>query len=262
MRIQALSPGWRSSFEALLESQKTQGSSGNAGLALAAAAHPAAPGFQRLAVTAIDQESADVISLTMARADGQPLPAALPGQYVVLRLQPSAGGAPLFRSYSLSRAVSMERYRISVKIEPNGVAGNYLREHVREGDTLDLSSPRGSFISEARRRAGCAAQRGNRIDARPGDAARSSRGPLDTASLLDHAVRDGQHRPFAAEVRRVMGALTNGRSFVCFSGPTSRDKMGEHFDATGHLSRSVSIRSGSHEMRMSTFVGRLASWRT
>lgn len=101
LRIQALSPGWRGSFEALLESQKTQGSSGNAGLALAAAAHPAAPGFQRLAVTAIDQESADVISLTMARADGQPLPAALPGQYVVLRLQPSAGSAPLFRSYSL-----------------------------------------------------------------------------------------------------------------------------------------------------------------
>ena len=128
LRIQALSPGWRGSFEALLESQKRQGSSGIAGLAPAAAARPAAPGFQRLAVTAIDQESADVISLAMARADGHPLPAALPGQYVVLRLQPSAGSPRLFRSYSLSGAVSMERYRIRVKIEPNGVGGNYPRE--------------------------------------------------------------------------------------------------------------------------------------
>src|SRR5262244_4499994 len=60
LQIQALSPGWRGSFEALLQSQKTAAeSSGNAGLAPAAAAHPVAPGFQRLAVTAIDEESTD-----------------------------------------------------------------------------------------------------------------------------------------------------------------------------------------------------------
>src|SRR5262249_17741671 len=131
LRIEALSPGWRSSFEALLENQTTATKSGNAGLAPEAAAHPVAPGFRPLAVTSIDQESADVISLTMQSADGQPLPTALPGQYVVLRLQPSAGSPPLFRSYSLSGPLSTERYRISVKIEPNGTAGSYLQEHVR-----------------------------------------------------------------------------------------------------------------------------------
>src|SRR5207245_540883 len=117
LRIEALSPGWRSSFEALLQSQTTAAGGGNAGLAPAAAAHPVAPGFRPLAVAAIDQESADVLSLTMQSPDGQPLRTALPGQYVVLRLQRTAGGAPLFRSYSLSGPVSTERYRISVKIE-------------------------------------------------------------------------------------------------------------------------------------------------
>src|SRR4029077_6964926 len=101
LRIEALSPGWRSSFEALLESLTTAGASGNAGLMLPAAAHPAAPGVRSLVVTAIDPESADVISLTMQSADGQPLPTALPGQYVVLRLQRTAGGSPLFRRHSL-----------------------------------------------------------------------------------------------------------------------------------------------------------------
>src|SRR5262249_24805409 len=47
------------------------------------------------------------------------------------------------------------------------------------------------------------------------------------------------HHPFAAEVRGLMHVLTNGRSYVCYSRPGSRDKMGEDFDATGHLSRSV-----------------------
>ena len=121
-QIEALSPGWRSSFEAMLRSQR----SGNAGLAPEAAAHPAPPGFQPLEVTAIDQESADVLSLTMRSSNSQPLTKAMPGQYVVVRLQPAAGGPPLFRSYSLSGPLSTERYRISVKIEPNGVAGTYL----------------------------------------------------------------------------------------------------------------------------------------
>src|SRR6202012_1490405 len=46
LRIEALSPGWRRSFEALLKSQTTAAEGGNAGLAPAAAAHPVAPGFR------------------------------------------------------------------------------------------------------------------------------------------------------------------------------------------------------------------------
>jgi len=239
LRVQALSPGWRGSFEALLEGQTTQASSGNAGLAPAAAVHPAAPGFQRLAVTAIDPESADVISLAMERADGHPLPAALPGQYVVLRFQPSVDSTPLFRSYSLSGPVSTERYRISVKIEPHGVAGSYVRERIRVGDTLDVSSPRGSFVLQSGERPVVLLSAG--IGATPVLAmlhALAEDGSTRQV-LWIHAARDGQHHPFAEEVRRVMGPLTNGRSFVCYSRPTSRDKLGEHFDVTGHLARSV-----------------------
>ena len=164
---------------------------------------------------------------------------ALPGQYVVLRLRRTAAGPPLFRSYSLSGPLSTERYRISVKIEPNGAAGTYLREHVRVGDVLDVSSPRGSFILQSGERPVVLLSAG--IGATPVlamlhalAAARSTR-PI----LWLHAARDRQHHPFAAEVRRLMPALTHGRSYVCYSRPGSRDKMGEDFDATGHLSRSV-----------------------
>ena len=73
LRIAALSPGWRGSFEALLQSPTTGGASGNAGLVPAAAAHPVAPGFRPLKVMAIDQESADVLSLTMQSPDQRPL---------------------------------------------------------------------------------------------------------------------------------------------------------------------------------------------
>jgi len=235
LRIEALSHGWRSSFEALLRSHAT----GNAGLAPAAAGHPAAPGFRPLAVTAIDRESADVLSLTLRSPNGQPLPTALPGQYVVLRLQRSAGGPPLIRSYSLSGPASTERYRISVKIEPNGAAGAYLHEHVRVGDALDVSSPRGSFILEPGERPVVLLSAG--IGATPVlamlhalAAVRSTR-PV----LWLHGARDREHHPFAAEARGLARALPQGRSYVCYSRPGPGDRMGEDFDTTGHLSRSV-----------------------
>jgi ferredoxin-NADP reductase/MOSC domain-containing protein YiiM len=234
LRIEALSPGWRGSFEALLKSP----SNGNAGLLPEAAAHGAAPGFRRLAVTAIDQESGDVLSLTIQDPDGQPLPAALPGQYVVLRLQPTAG-APFFRSYSLSGPVSTQRYRISVKIEPNGAGGTYLRERVRVGDTLDVSSPRGSFILQAGDGPVVLLSAG--IGATPLlamlHALAAERSPREV--LWVHAARDREHHPFAAEVSRLMLALARGRSYVCFSRPGSLDKIGEDFDFRGRLSRSM-----------------------
>jgi len=239
LRIESLSPGWRASFEALVQSQTTAAGSGNAGLAPAAAAHPAAPGFQPLAVVAIDKESADVVSLSMRHPDGHPLPSALPGQYVVLRLQRPGGVPPLFRSYSLSGPLSTERYRISVKLEPNGTAGTYLREHVRVGDVLDVSSPRGSFILQSGERPVVLLSAG--IGTTPvlamlyALASAHSRRQV----LWLHAARDGQHHPFAAEIRSLMRALTDGRSFVCYSRPGLRDKLSEGFDATGHLSRSA-----------------------
>jgi len=239
LRIGALSPGWRRSFEALLRSQTIAAGGGNAGLAPAAAAHPAAPGFRPLAVTAIDRESADVLSLTMYSADRQALPTALPGQYVVLRLPRTTGGTPLFRSYSLSALLSGEHYRISVKIEPNGAAGTYLQEHVRVGDVLDVSSPRGSFILQSGERPVVLLSAG--IGATPVlamlHALASERSTREILWL--HAARDRQHHPFAPEVRRLMLALTHGRSYVCYSRPDSRDKMGEDFDGIGHFSSSV-----------------------
>jgi ferredoxin-NADP reductase/MOSC domain-containing protein YiiM/ferredoxin len=239
VRIGALSSGWRGSFEELLQSQKNGAATGNAGLAPAAAAHPASPGFRSLVVTSIDRESADVLSLTMQSADGHPLPMALPGQYVVVRLRLTAGGAALFRSYSLSCSPSTERFRFSVKIEPNGAAGNYLREHLHVGDRLDVSSPRGGFVLQPGERPIVLLSAG--IGAAPVlamlhalAAARSTR-----QVIWLHTARDGQHHPFAGEVRQLMRALTSGRSYVCYTRPGPTDKEGEDFNTTGRFSRSV-----------------------
>jgi ferredoxin-NADP reductase/MOSC domain-containing protein YiiM/ferredoxin len=239
LRIQALSPGWRGSFEALLRSQQDGAETGNAGLTPAAAAHPASPGFQSLVVTSIDRESADVLSFVMQGADRHQLAMALPGQYVVVRLKPVAGGPTLFRSYSLSGPLSTERYRISLKIEPTGTAGNYLREHLRVGDRLDVSSPRGGFVLQPGERPIVLLSAG--IGATPVLAMLHALAAASSTRQVMwlHTARDGQHHPFAGEVRRLLRALANGRSYVCYTKPDVNDKTGEDFDATGRFSRSV-----------------------
>ncbi len=242
LQIDALSPGWRASFEALLESATSAAGrvgGGNAGLAPDAAAHPAKPGFRPLLVTSIAREATDVLSLTMQSADRQPLPAALPGQYVVLRIPGSADGRPIFRSYSLSDSRSAERYRISVKVEPNGAAGAYLRDHVGVGDALDVSAPRGSFLLQSGEGPVVLLSAG--IGVTPVLAMLQALGEAGSPRQVVwlHAARDGQHHPFAAEVRRLMAMLPRGRAYVCYSRPGELDKVGVDFDTAGHLSRST-----------------------
>src|SRR5438874_7625208 len=98
LRIPALSAGWKNSFQALLQQELSAGSaSGNAGLAPSdvSLSPPAWRGFRPMRVTAKTRESIDVISLVFEPADALPLATPLPGQFIVLRLQPKREALPL-----------------------------------------------------------------------------------------------------------------------------------------------------------------------
>ncbi len=146
LRIPALSAGWRTSLEALLDrGRKGSGTTGNPGLGPPMGPPPAWQGFWPLRVSRKLHESSNVTSLILKPADGEPLTAALAGQFIVLRLRPRHDESALLRSYSLSGAPSEERYRISVKREPHGAAGAYIDTRVQAGDILDVS-PRAAAL--------------------------------------------------------------------------------------------------------------------
>jgi len=236
LRIPALSPGWRWSFEALVRSQDANpGATGNAGLAPAAAAYAAVPGFRPLSVSRIDRECADVISFSLQPTDGRRLATPLAGQFVVLRLRPRPNGPLLFRSYSLSGPPSDERYRVSVKVEPNGAAGNFLNSNVRTGDLLDVSEPRGSFILGPGDGPVVLLSAG--IGATPVlamlHALAASATPRTVWWL--HSARDGKSHSFGAEVRQLLKTLARGRSQIWYTRPAADDREGREYDATGRL---------------------------
>jgi MOSC domain-containing protein YiiM len=145
LRIPTLSVGWRRSFEALLTQEREGGATtGNAGLTASSGQPPAWRGFRPFRVSRKLRESDNVTSLVLEPTDGQPIAAALPGQFVVLRLGPASAPA-LMRSYSLSGEPGASYYRVSVKREAHGAASAYVDDELQAGDIVQASAARGSF---------------------------------------------------------------------------------------------------------------------
>jgi ferredoxin-NADP reductase len=186
-------------------------------------------------VSRTDRECIDVLSLTLEPTDGRPLTTALPGQFVVLRLRPDPGGPALFRSYSLSGPVSAERYRVSIKLEPNGAGGTFLGNRVRPGDAIDVSEPRGAFVLQGG--GGPVVLLSAGIGATPVlamlHALASSSSPREIWWL--HGARDRRSQSFAAEVRQLVAGLGHGRSRVWYSRPGADDRQGQDYDEHGRL---------------------------
>jgi ferredoxin-NADP reductase/MOSC domain-containing protein YiiM len=236
LRIPALSPGWRTSFQALLHNESSGSPmTGNPGLSARGGAPPAWAGFRPLRVTRIDRESSSVVSLLLVPADGRPLVAAEPGQFVVLRLRPNPDAPPVLRSYSLSDAPSTDHYRVSIKQELNGAGSTYVHKYVRVGDVLDVSAPRGNFNLQP--------------SDRPVVLLSAGVGATPVLSMLHSlaaekstrqvwwlfGARSRNDHPFAQESRDLVQALPRSRSRILYSRPGPEDRLGFDFDATGRL---------------------------
>ncbi len=240
LRIPALSPGWKSSFDALLRQLEQPGPrTGNAGLASAEQMVTATPGFRPLKVARKERESSDVVSVVLEPADGRPLTVPLPGQFVVVRIQPEADGPAVLRSYSLSDLPDSGHYRISVKHEPNGIASTYVTTRLRAGDVLDVSAPRGAFVQRRSDRPVVLLSAG--VGVTPVMAMLHALA-ADTAPRpvwWIHGARNGQDHTFAREARDLLARLPRARCHIQYSRPDATDRAGIDYDAAGRLSVAV-----------------------
>jgi ferredoxin-NADP reductase/MOSC domain-containing protein YiiM len=244
LRISALSKGWQSSFQAMLQQDLSSKTTvGNPGLAFEEQA-PAWPEFRQMRVANIHKESDSVTSFVLAPIDGQPLPLCQAGQFVVLRLLVDPGKPPVLRSYSLSDLPAADHFRISVKSELNGIGSSFLCDRVREGDVLDVSAPRGSFTL--------------RLSQNPVVLLSAGVGATPVMSMLHALVAEKSQReiwwiygarnrvdhPFAEESRSLLEQLSRGREYIVYSRPAAIDRVGTDFDAPGHIDAALLERIG------------------
>lgn len=109
-------------------------------------------GFKLFRVIRKEKESSNITSFYLVAADGAPLPAFKPGQYITIRAA-TADGSTTMRNYSLSDKPEREWFRISVKRElppeantPAGYISNMLHDKVEVGHTVEIAPPCGEFF--------------------------------------------------------------------------------------------------------------------
>lgn len=242
--IPALSPGWRRSLQSLAD-RAEDGSGGNVGLTAAAGSPPPAwTGFRPLRVIEVRDEARDVRSISLATTDGKPLPKWQPGQSITLRLFPSSNAAALIRNYSLSNRPGSDRYRISVKREPQGTVSRHIHAHVTVGDVIEVAAPRGAFFL---------ADGGT-----PVVLLSAGIGVTPVLSMLHalavsgssreiwwlHGARNRHEHPFAEESLALLNRLPNSRCHFFYSRPTDSDRRGVDYTGRGRLSAEAVARLG------------------
>ncbi len=181
------------------------------------------------------RESDDVTSFVFEARDGGPLPSFQAGQHLPIELHVPGLEEPVRRTYSLSGAPSDERYRISVKREPRGLASRHLHDSVEVGTILEARTPAGDFLLPCSK---C-----------PVVLVSAGVGVTPMASMLHdlaaqngerpvwfvHGARDGDHHPLAREVRELAARNPGVRVHVAYSRPKPEDAFGTDYDSEGRV---------------------------
>ncbi|KAF5095236.1 hypothetical protein D0Z03_001881 [Geotrichum reessii] len=108
-------------------------------------------GFRKFAISQKVRETPDVVSLILTPKDGLKInKIAKPGQYLGIKLSDDSAFAKyegsVRREYSISDISQHDHLRISVKRIPGGVASNYIHDHLKVGDSVDLTPPAGGLV--------------------------------------------------------------------------------------------------------------------
>jgi len=178
-------------------------------------------------------ESEDVTSFVFVPRDKGRLPLFKAGQYLPIELQ-FDGTGPVERTYSLSNQPGEEKYRISVKREPLGLASGLLHDHLFPGDVILAREPEGEFVLSP-------------DNDRPVVLMSAGIGITPMVSMLHvlikqtrqiyfiHGARDGTHNPLREEVTALAQASDNVHLYVLYSHPHSEDLEGIDYHWRGRI---------------------------
>ena len=184
-------------------------------------------------------ESRDITSFVFEARDGGALPPFEAGQHLPVVLDVPELRESVERTYSLSGPPSGERYRITVKREPEGLASRFLHDALEAGAFVNARAPAGDL----------------HLPDGDGPVVLISAGVGITpmASMLHaiagsgaerpvwflHGARDGAHHALADEIRGLASGRPHIRLHVAYSRPRPEDRIGRDYDRAGRIDAEV-----------------------
>lgn len=180
-------------------------------------------------------ESTDVMSFVFESRDGGPLAAFEPGQHLPLELLVPGNDEPARRTYSLSSSPSDDRYRITVKREPNGSVSGHLHDNVEPGAIINNRRPAGDFMMTCNICPLVLVSAGVGITPMLSILHTVASENSDRSVWFVHGARDGQHHPLADEVRDLVAGRPNINVHVVYSRPRQDDIVDADYDSEGRV---------------------------
>ena len=231
LEIEALSPGWRSTFEDRLAKEAITVSEEKK--------------YRSFKVSRREQETPYVTSFYLVPEDGVPLESYLPGQFLPIKLEIPGQYQSVYRTYTISDAPSQNEYRLTIKRElaPNdkpdaypGISSNYFHDKVKEGDQILAAAPRGKFYL-------------NKEKQNPIVLISGGVGITPMISILNylisegsnrevwfiHGARNGEEHIMKKYVTRICDNSTSIHHHFAYSKPLPADIMGEDYQSKGRI---------------------------
>lgn len=230
---------------------------------------PAWDGFREFLVTrrVIEDDAHTVCSFYLAPADGQPLPAFKPGQFLTFRFQlkdPVGNESKnVVRCYSLSDRPNPDYYRVSIKRAlppaerpdaPAGLSSSFFHDQVQEGTRLLVKAPSGHFHLMTDESLPIVLVGGG-IGITPMlsilNTAISSGTPREV--WLYYGVRNSSEHVMKGHLESLQRAHPNFHLHVCYSNPTEKDVEGVDYYHRGRIDLQL-LRSTLKLMRYQFYV--------
>jgi ferredoxin-NADP reductase/MOSC domain-containing protein YiiM len=231
LKIKALSPGWRNTFEERL--------------AKAEISKQTDEKYMTLVVNKKVPESKTITSFYLVSDHGKSLPSFLPGQFLPLKLDISGQYKTVYRTYSISDSPNRDYYRLTIKRELSpperpdiypGVASNFFHDNVVPGTQLLAQAPRGKFYLDSKLE-------------NPVVLLSAGVGLTPLISMLNSIVDSGSNREvwfihgarnstlhaMSNHIRKVAEENYNAHVHIAYSQPLADDVQGIDYDSKGYV---------------------------
>jgi nitric oxide dioxygenase len=220
-------------------------------------------GYRKFVVERKVPENDIVSSFYLRPADGGPLPAYIPGQYITIRIDhPRTPTSP--RNYSLSDSPGGKTFRISVKREsrlaadaPDGLISSFLHDEINAGDELEIGPPCGEFTLDpaaVQQRPIVLLAGGIGVTPLLAIAKALVQNRVSVPIVFVHAARNSRAQALAGEIR-ALSDHPNVSTHVIYDDPLPTDVPERRCDSVGTVSKEFLARHTPHEQAAFYFCG-------
>ncbi len=190
-------------------------------------------------------ESDDVTSFIFEARDGGPLANFEPGQHLPIELDIAGVAGPVRRTYSLSNApgsnalgpdaTGQDRYRISVKREPRGLASRFLHDRLEVGAIIDSRKPAGNFMMTCNKCPLVLVSAGVGVTPMVSILGSVANEAGNRPVWFVQGARNRRHHPLARDVRDLAARRSNIVAHIVYSQPEPDDRKGADYDSLGRI---------------------------